>query len=202
MPEKEADPEEPLKTPHLAPLLEYLSTTYDVPIAKEKARGEQETPSCTFKWLWLLFPPGSIVVTWTQGIPYAYRISSHSREERCDGTKSVTAPVLTSGGPSSFSKPRTALTLKMWSIDYDGKMMGRLKNTVIIQPFEGEKNIGALPVVPLTLWKDYQGISREALEARLLKRGQDFFKFTKRTYCEYHGKAVSWPNRVVSFLFA
>jgi len=182
---------------HLGPLLDYVSSKYDSQIAQEKARWQKEVPMCTFAWLWLLFRPGSVAVSWSNGIPCAFKISSHDKAER-DTKRIVTAPTLVGNGPSKFFKPPEALSLRMWSIEYDGRILGRLQKIVIIAPFEGEKPISALPLVPLSHWQDFQGISRSALQDRLVNRGKEYFRLTKRTYCEYHGKAVSWPNRVVS----
>ena len=69
----------------------------------------------------------------------------------------------------------------------------------MIPPFEGEKSIDTLPIIPISWWKDDVGrVSRKVLESRLIERGKAYFKLTKRTYCEYAGKAISWPNRTVS----
>ena len=183
---------------HLTPLVDYLCESYNSVIAEEKNRWQQTRPTCTFEWLWLLFRPGSTVVACRDEVYYAYTVLSHSKERKPDRQGRVKAP---EGGYGTlkFLKWHSALVLKMWFLNYDGNSVGRQEATVRIAPFEGEKALDTLPVIPLSYWKDIENNqTREDLQKRLIERGKSFLTYTKHTYCEYSGKATSWPYRTVS----
>ena len=176
---------------HLTPLINFLSEGYDRAIAKERSRWQNARPMCTFEWLWLLFKPGTVAVAWSDDVPVAYTIQSHSKDTKPDKSGRVKAPEL-HHRPLKFTKWARPLILKMWALDFDGKIVGRQQKTVIIPPFEGEKFLDNLPIIPISHWKDPQNqVTRKDLEERLIKRGKEFFRLTKRTYCEYSGKAMS-----------
>lgn len=184
---------------HLSPLVEYISRTYDATIAQEKARWAKDPPMCTFEWLWLLFKPGSTVISWKNEIPRAYTVQSHDKEEIPNDKGRVKVPESLPGPKVRFSKPKRPLSLIVWSINFDGERLGREQDIVVIPPFDGERIIHTLPVAPVRPCQvDQDPVALAELEKRLVLRGKEFVKLTTRTYCEYFGKAVAWPNRSVS----
>ncbi|KAK3311084.1 P-loop containing nucleoside triphosphate hydrolase protein [Chaetomium strumarium] len=120
----------------------------------------------SFKDLWMIFQPGNVV------------ISAH-------------------GGPlSAFEMVETEymanqcgkfLQVRCDCVDYGGKDFGRYQEAINIPEFLGTKKITGLKVYPLHFHEE-----REAVAAKLIKRGEMFQALAGHHYKQYSGKAITW----------
>lgn len=143
---------------HLHCLLEFFDRHI---VAKQKYLTE---PSCKvyFTDLWHLFKPGTHVMESGNKHLQCYRVI-HVRTPKHKAKEAYNW--------SAFrGKGQTETPMKMYcvSVDFDGKSLGPVGKTVVIAPYEGAKDVTALPVYPLNLSKD------PALRETLISRGKKF----------------------------
>ncbi|KAL8872076.1 MAG: hypothetical protein Q9174_002234 [Haloplaca sp. 1 TL-2023] len=130
----------------------------------------------TYEHTWLLYAPGTIVVSKESGEYEAFVVeSAHgcqrhqpSYNERCT---------------------HSALELICWSIQYDGEVFGRVWSNHYIAPFEASKEIQAMDVIPLDFLPD-----KESIWATLVKRGHGFWALQGQCFREYTGEV--WSSHV------
>jgi hypothetical protein len=143
---------------HLHCLLEFFDKHI---VAKQRYLTE---PSCKvyFTDLWHLFKPGTHVIESGNKHLQCYRVI-HVRTPKHKAKEAYNW--------SAFrGKGQTETPMKMYcvSVDFDGKSLGPVGKTVVIAPYEGAKDVAALPVYPLNLSKD------PGLRETLINRGKKF----------------------------
>jgi hypothetical protein len=122
----------------------------------------------TFSHLWMIFQPGSIILSAHKGPLSAFElISTAYGENQC-------GKFLHLGGDC---------------VDYSGKHFGRYSESLRISEFIGAKKITTLSVFPLAYHQD-----REAIRTALIKRGQMFETLGGHHYKEYSGAAITWDQ--------
>lgn len=152
---------------HLTVLLKYLETNLGDKILEEDARYKKPTPVATFEMLWMLYKPGKDV--------YA-----EIDEQRGGFVVQSSEPVTKD---REYGRPMP-LKVKMWYLDYNGIKVGRRQHEVTIAPFEGEREITSLKVIPAEFLDSMPDIApRKALEAR----GEKFYSMLLGKQMDYNG---------------
>ena len=187
------------KHDHLNCLCEFIAQRYDEVMRQEIARHQEAQPMCTFDLIWLLFRPGTIVYAWESGNLLASVVHGHSRETKHQDNERVTPATAETLDDLGRNK-REDFWVEVWHLEFDGQRIGRKVEGFRIPSFDGQKSITSLPVFPKEYLKYDQGIDRElSTEEKLVRRGKVFFEMTKRSYMQYDGKGLGFPNRTVSF---
>lgn len=126
-------------------------------VLEEKKRHEQSPALATFSMLWVLLKPGTTVYT-----------KIHGRLAACVIKEFSFYPQF------SIRKESTAYMVRLWHLQYDGRVLGRHELTRYISTFEGEKKLIDLEIVPAKVYDAHDGGRlRKSLEAR----GEKYFKF-------------------------
>ncbi|KAL8720922.1 MAG: hypothetical protein Q9181_007817 [Wetmoreana brouardii] len=126
-----------------------------------------------YEYVWLLYAPGSIVLSKENGEYEAFVIESIRGCQRHQ--------------PSFNSRySHSSLELTCWSIDYDGEIFGRVWSAHYIAPFEGSKSISDLDLVPLAFQPE-----RDMICKSLIERGQQFWALRGQCFREYTGEVWS-----------
>ena len=153
---------------HIDTLIKYLNDQPIVAFSNAKVAWSQRVPVTTFNWLWLLLKPGADVYVRERGCLNAYVI------EYVDKIAGY-----------STSRPRP-YRVKVWNLDYDGKVFGRSSKTISVPIFDGEREIQSLPIFPICFHQEKEG--DVPLRDILIERGKKFVKVMRQpTYQEYTG---------------
>ncbi|KAI0153125.1 ATPase [Xylariaceae sp. FL1272] len=122
----------------------------------------------TYEHLWMVFQPGSVVVSAYKGPLSAFEFGeAQYKETQC----------------GKFFR------LRADCVDYSGKAFGRHTESIDIPEFIGTKKITSLDVFPISYHED-----RDAVCATLIKRGQTFEKLAGYRYKAYDGTAITWDR--------
>ncbi|KAK3947203.1 hypothetical protein QBC32DRAFT_355048 [Pseudoneurospora amorphoporcata] len=147
-------------------LLNFVKSANGKTVDKERIRHGEGM--CTYDMLWLLYKPGKMVYVETYGRISAFVIS------RVKYKASVV--------PNQQEDTPPGYMLWLWCLDYDGSFVGRRPRSVYIPPFEGERRINELRVIPCENQDaEDEGKTREALIEdgrkwyRLLRGGQFYY---------------------------
>ncbi len=153
-------------------------------IEDERARFAKSPATCTFRMLWLLFKPGSTVYVQTGG----------KLEARVVQAIYVDEAIL-----SSVSKSYRSLTLVLWSLDFDGRFVGRRSVTVTIPQFDGERIVTSLAAFPCELLDRADG---GKTRTKLETFGKDWFKLLRGGMIHYNGEFAEQKGSAVRYFFA
>ena len=127
----------------------------------------------TYDLAWLLYSPGTVVFSKENGEYEAFMIESIrgcQKHQPCVNSR------------HSYS----TIELVCWSINYDGEIFGRVWSTHFLAPYEGTKEITALPLVPEAFLPD-----RDRIKQSLVERGQKFWSLQGQCFREYAGEVWS-----------
>lgn len=155
---------------HIGILQKYLEDNLGDKILEEDQRYTRPTPVATFEMLWMLFKPGMDV--------YA-----QIDEQRGGFVVQSCAPFLDNlkyGHMAPFK-------IKMWYLDFDGRMVGRREHEVIIVPFDGEREITSLKVFPAKFIDSNLALSPRK---RLEERGEKFYSMLMGKQMDYKGYSM------------
>lgn len=122
----------------------------------------------TFDDLWMIFPPGGVVIS-----PHGGPLSAFETEE------------------IEYVETRCGVFLKIRCncVDYNGTEFGRYQEDISIPKFRGTKKITGLKAYPLNFHED-ENVLRELLT----RRGQIFENLAGHHFREYHGTAITWDR--------
>lgn len=121
-----------------------------------------------FKDLWMIFQPGNVVVSAFHGPLSAFEmVETEYMQNQC----------------GKF------LQVRCDCVDYGGKEFGRYQEAISIPEFIGTKKITGLKVYPMHFHED-----RDAVAAKLIKRGALFEELAGHHYKQYAGKAITWDR--------
>ncbi|KAL2160976.1 hypothetical protein VTH06DRAFT_8688 [Thermothelomyces fergusii] len=121
-----------------------------------------------FRDLWMIFQPGGVVISTGPGELSAFETVETEYKSTNRGRFMI---------------------VRCDCVDYSGKEFGRYQEQLFIPEFIGTKKITSLRVYPLHFHKD-----REAVEARLIRRGEMFEKLAGHHYKQYSGRAIGWDR--------
>ena len=164
---------------HLGILQDFLQDSIGASVQAERQRHARGV--CTFEMLWMLYKPGIDVYydSYTDGSYDAYVV--HSMK----------------GGVSR--KSTEDLTMVMWNMVYDGWALGRRELVISQPPFEGERPIMGLKVIPCHFWVEEAGSDNpKPLRTRLEERGRMYYRLTERQCMNYSGYTTTFPRSHVS----
>lgn len=159
---------------HLGVLQTFLKQRVGLRVETERMRHKKGV--ATFDMLWMLLKPGITVYCdfWADGAYNAYVIHS------------------VKGG---VGEGGTCMVIEMWNLDSNGRLIGKRKHQTYQYPFNGERKISTLEVVPCEFWEE--GSTETAvkgLKERLEERGKMFFKLMSKRCMNYDGLSVTFPR--------
>lgn len=158
----------------------FLETIQEL-IFKNRIKVEKERNAnglCTFPMLWLLYKPGETVYCEKDGDLYAHVV------------KAVQSPTGILSSSKWMDKP---YIIHAWNLEFDGKYVGRCMQYLwTIEPFEGERVISSLKVVPCQ-YIDQQdgGRTRE----RLQSLGRQWYEMLPGRAIQYSGLVKTLPGK-------
>ncbi|KAJ4232954.1 hypothetical protein NW757_013739 [Fusarium falciforme] len=170
------DQDEATWAEHLEKLLDYYDKTVLPAVIEEEGRHKKGL--CTFRMLWLLYKPGETVYLESQGCLSAFVVQS----VRID-------PAILKTTPPNRPKP---YTITVWHLAYDGQYVGRTSTTVTVAPFEGERRIVSLRLIPCSLIdKEDGGATRRRLE----ENGRRWYELLPGRQVTYSGPLLGAHKR-------
>lgn len=186
---------------HLEYLTDFIRERYADAMSQETARHRATCAMCTYDWVWLLFRPGNIVYAWDydHNTLRAYIVEQHDRQvgENTDG-KIRPKTISSTDDVEHLPRPRR-LQVVVWTMDFDGQMLGRRRETYEISAFDGEKDILSLPLFPKEYLKYDKRVHQTlSTEDYLIERGKTFVELARKTYKEYNGENLTFPKMTVS----
>ncbi|KAF2996783.1 hypothetical protein E8E14_005370 [Neopestalotiopsis sp. 37M] len=138
---------------HIGIILDYLGLNGQPgPLQEEMCRHQRDVPMCTFAMLWLLYKPGTTV----------YHRSGDYAE----------AMIVETVSDNRSMNDETPYFLRLWQLRYDGRSVRRGNKNVIVSPFEGERPIADLKVVPAVFADKSDG---GKLRAELVASGKKWY---------------------------
>ena len=200
---------------HMSSLLDFLRQSKGAE-ADEELKRFSEKGVCSFNWAWLLFKPGNIVYYWdrshrsvfsgekswdwsVRSVLRAAVVESHSRETDTRNPEDLKPPILSGQGDFDELLLPKPLEITAWTMDFNGRVLGRLRRVFSIQPFGGEKAITSLECFPKEfLITDKNVDPDKSTHEALIERGKRFVELTKRSYMEYEGETMDFRAEKVS----
>lgn len=172
---------------HLTLLLEYLGKAYKKRIEDEERRISKGR--CTFAMLWYLFRPGMTVYV-------------HSDDDAEDPPTAMVVRTVTVDPEILYrhdDQPEPC-SIELWYLDFDGYCIGRGLCLKDIKPFDGEKQITDLMVVPCRFMDEKD--KEKALDDkgfvttrdRLVRLGRKWFDLLKGKMVFYNGQFIDGPD--------
>lgn len=177
------------KHQHLSYLLDFLQQYDGDDMEQELTRWKRGM--CTFKWIWLLYKPGTTVYYWSETCGTVLRASiveSHDRDRDIRDPEAFAPPKVSSRDNLENLRRPNPIGISTWFVGFDGSVLGRLRKEFAIKPFVGERAITSLACFPKAyLLEDRSVDPNMSTEQALIARGKRFFDFTKWSYMEYDG---------------
>lgn len=173
---------------HMKALFQFLDNRPEaLQVAQERQRHQGEVPSYTFDTLWLMYKPGTIVISNFDEdgpIPRAYVVHS------------------VYGGATASR--REALGIRIWYIDSDGYGMGRQLSHQSLVPHDEEYRVSAGHFIPWDMYKvEKAGELSEAAKAlreQLVGYGKLFVQAFGRKCVDFDGSSFTQPETKVRYL--
>jgi hypothetical protein len=167
---------------HIDLLLNLLDKQIGKEVKKEKKRHSQGV--ATFEYLWVLFKPGEKL------------FRQHSRITRSKLLSPCLLDRVEGGVVDRKEKPYRVVA---WYIGYNGLRFERYDLAELIRPFDGEKEIMALPIYPQAYHKDSEEEIRayggRTLQEQCLVWGERFWDLRWPCQKEYSGICLL-PRRI------
>ena len=177
---------------HLQLLVKTIDSYLNSLLILHKAIRGREISKIKFEYLWHLFQPGDVVVTFRQPCQ-AYRVVHVS------GGRPLMIDVF-DRKPTDESEPtlRRQSQISPFSIDcvrfdFDGEKFGPVQDKICIQEYEEERLITNLDVYPI-----YYAEREEKLSKTLIDRGRRFAEYNNFQHKRYQGLSLSEPQEEVS----
>ncbi|KAI1774648.1 hypothetical protein F4818DRAFT_418514 [Hypoxylon cercidicola] len=165
---------------HVDTLMNFVKElAWEKNIEMEKARYSQNPPLCTYRMLWLLYKPGDTVYTESDGKPAASVIQSVKID-----------PAVLTLQPDKLCPYKVVV----WYLDFDGRHVRRWSRIIAIAPFDGEREISTLGVIPCRFFDQVDsGRRRQTLE----REGERWYQLLGPKQVRYTGDAMGVPRRRV-----
>lgn len=144
-------------------------------VTEELTRYKSSPPVATYQMLWLLLKPGTTVYANIRGNMSAYVVSSVSFD-------------------ATIEKPPEKYRVNLWYLDFDGVKVGRCRCHMSVVPFDGEREINHLDIIPSSYYdKEDGGELRRSLEAR----GKRYLSLLSGAQVDYDGESLGNQRRLV-----
>ena len=147
---------------HFGVLISFMSAN----LARIEREYDQHEPKghITFKLLWTLFRPETIVVLQTDHFRECYRVDN------------CTEVVI---------RGEVLFEISVWSWEYNGISFGPTKNKIHIKDFQGARPITEMQIYPLWLLPEAE---KEELEHELIARGRKWRSLVDKSHRHYKGE--------------
>ncbi len=163
---------------HLELLLKFLD---DHIMSEVRAEMERNSRGLyTFEYAWVLFKPGTTILSMLKGQEDLYARIVHS----------------VSGGV--FNNPPTPWYIQFWSLAYDGTYLGRVESGMDLSKFDGEASTKLdSRVIPMEDLDDENTGNLDEAATRQLEYGKKYYELLRKQ-CKYHkGKSGEFPYNEV-----
>lgn len=172
------DDAETTSVQHLKSLLEYFQKTVLHHVLDEEARHARGV--CTFRMLWLLYRPDITIYLEELGRLSAFVVQSVDTDPA----------IMSTVGPE---RPGS-YTIKVWNLRFDGHYVSRRLRTIVVAPFEGERKIVSLRLIPrMFIDQEDDGETRRSLE----EEGQKWYELLPGRQVHYSGPLLYSRERQV-----
>lgn len=179
---------------HLGCLIQFMDLVIK---AKINYLSQPGLRTISFKHIWYLFKPGDTVVG--QGQQQVYRVMNIT------STGHLVTPPWRSWAKDENS-PVENITLHCVYIDFDGKQLGPVTQTFVIEKFDGEKAITTLDVYPIrfavtnhhTRTENISITGESGYRNKLVERGKVFVDVAHIKHMHYNGFALETRDEVDS----
>ncbi|KAL8792691.1 MAG: hypothetical protein Q9195_004751 [Heterodermia aff. obscurata] len=160
---------------HLGVLQNFLKQRVGLSVETERLRHKRGF--ATFDMLWMLLKPGITVYYDHFG----------------DGNISAYVVHTVTGG---MTEGRILpLEFNLWYLHFDGSRIGKTFQKAFQHPFNGERRISALAVIPCEFWEEKStDTAVKGLAQSLEEGGKMFLKLTSRRCMNYDGMTTSIPK--------
>jgi hypothetical protein len=168
---------------HIDVLLGFLDVGFGKELRLERQRHQKSPPMATHKYLWLLFKPGDDV--------FVNKIS----EESLTPMTVFKTQMYESRSERLTSISRRQFLVEAWHVQSTQTYACFPQaNSIVIEEFEGEKEISTLPVFPKEYMRDYK-----SLESQFIARGKKWFEIRNLAYKQYLGRTLKATSIDVYF---
>lgn len=170
---------------HMELLQTYLSLEgrRGVPFEEVKSKWAKQKPVTSFASLWLLLKPGSDVYT-----------------RETDGSMNAWVVDSVKGGVETWEgrRSKVSYSVKVWHLVCGANTISPCTRTIKINVFDNDREILSLPVLPVRFQDEVDG---GETRKRLIKRGQKYFRYSKRpTFLQYSGIGLKAGKSVSPYL--
>lgn len=155
-------------------LLAFLDGMYAEKLSLEESRWANPSgATATFDLFWLLLEPGQIVYREQHGQMIPYVVAGVDRR-------------------SDQQSDELGYEVYLWNIHFAKGRMERATRTVVVHPWNGERLIHTLPVIPARFVPG----GAEAMAKEQIRLGKLYWELAKQpTYKEYDGPATSKDDK-------
>ncbi|KAH6684956.1 hypothetical protein F5X68DRAFT_171403 [Plectosphaerella plurivora] len=160
---------------HLRALLDYFNTRLSW-IDEEKSRYSRKM--CSFRMLWLLYKPGDTVYIEFHGQLSAFVVNDVDTDPA----------ILTAVAPNTPDP----YVISVWNLTFDGRHVGRALRKVTIAPFEGERKILSLRIIPGTFFDQEDG---GKVRQRLQEQGKWWYELLPGRQIYYTGPILETSKK-------
>lgn len=160
---------------HIDILLQYLDSQPAIRYLDHKMLWSRPKPMTTFAGLWLLLKPCTDVY-----VQEHEKLNAFVIDKAAGG---VVYPI----EPTAAIKA-TAYSVRVWNLNFDGKVIYRKSRWILVPYFDGEREITSLPLFPV----QYQDTTdASATRNSPIERGKKYFSYCKSpTFLEYSGAGL------------
>ncbi|KAL8806362.1 MAG: hypothetical protein Q9182_001392 [Xanthomendoza sp. 2 TL-2023] len=158
---------------HVGLLLSILHNSLPPKMSLDTVRNLAGLRKTTFEWLWLLFRPGTDV----------YIRTDH-------GIQGAVVDSISQGSLSEVGREPCKFTI--WSMVFDGRVVGRRYESWSIAPFDGEREITSLDIHPCHYWENQEERNdRQTRREELEARGSKYIQLTSKRYMHHKGETIA-----------
>lgn len=182
---------------HISLLYSFVDQQFSKPLQLEQQRWSSQPAVCTFPWLWHLFAPETLVYeksSASTATMQAFRVKTFHLAGLFDepsGEYFANPRRLHSPALESYENAIESIIIHVTYLRHNGRGWVEMPRTFTISPFQGEKPISELPIIPVKYFDDPEGATRD----RLIRRGSRYEALTARSQVEYHGESLSGVRR-------
>ena len=182
-------------------IVQFMDHEMDSIFTAKKKIDDGSKRTIAYDYLWLLFRPGTLVVT-RDLQPRAYCVLHVTGGRALERTALDTDP---RGRPEyddlygverarrealHVKYPRTSpFTVDCFFVDFDGTNFGPSSKTFVIEEYDGERSISSLELYPLKFAEDATQSRRD-----LVKRGKRFRQLARVDHKHYAGRTITEPD--------
>lgn len=162
--------------------------------ALRNALRETDDVRVSFRELWYLYTPGTIVYVKDSGVPQKlWRViqgvggTTKAWGDAPPPPGAVHPNYLKLGGATRENKT-PPFTLDCYYIDFDGTNYVRVIKSFTIDEFQGLTHVQGLPILPFQVAQSEGLVDTKTIR----ERGIEFLSYTQQSYCYFRGRSLSY----------